>query len=158
MIGRGFGEKKVAKIFEAYPNVLEERNSDKLAAIPGFSQKTAAEFIQNVPRFMAFLGEIGWESGMAGIVAQSAAQPSGMGILAGKSCVLTGFRDKELETAIVAQGGSVTGSVSKNTFALIVKSKEDCTSTKYQSAVKHGVPIYTPDEFRANALAGSLLN
>lgn len=150
LIGRGFGEKKVAKIFQDYPNVLEERNVAKLAAIPGFSQKTAAEFMQNVPRFMAFLGEIGWEGGMAGLVAQMPAATSGMagGKLAGKTVVLTGFRDKELEAAIVASGGNVSGAVSKNTFALIVKNKEDCGSTKYAAAVKHGVPIYDAAEFR----------
>ena len=160
LIGRGFGEKKIAKIFEVYPNVLEERNVTKLAGIQGFSQKTATEFMQNVPRFMAFLGEIGWEGGMAGLVAPMPVVVSGMAglALAGKNVVLTGFRDKELEAAIVTSGGNVAGTVSKNTFALIVKSKEDCTSSKYQSAVKHGVTIYTPDEFRANALAGSLLN
>jgi NAD-dependent DNA ligase len=149
LIGRGFGEKKVAKIFEVYPNVLEERNVAKLAGIPGFSQKTAGEFMQNVPRFMAFLGEIGWEGGMAVLVAPMLHTKSGMAglALAGKNVVLTGFRDKELEAEIVASGGNVTGTVSKNTFALIVKSKEDCTSSKYQSAVKHGVPIYTQQEF-----------
>ena len=160
LIGRGFGEKKIAKIFEVYPNVLEERNVAKLAGIPGFSQKTAAEFVQNVPRFMAFLGEIEWEGGMAGLVAPMPVVVSGMagGKLAGKSIVLTGFRDKELEAAIVASGGNVTGTVSKNTFALIVKNKDDCGSTKYAAAVKHGVRIYDPLEFRANALADSLIN
>ena len=147
LIGRGFGEKKVAKIFESYPNVLEERNVSKLAAIPGFSQKTATEFIQNVPRFMAFLEEIGWEGGMAGVVDPMSGMAGG-NKLAGKSVVLTGFRDKELEAAIIAQGGSVTGAVSKNTFALIVKSKDDCKSAKYQAAIKHGVPIYTQQEFK----------
>jgi NAD-dependent DNA ligase len=72
--------------------------------------------------------------------------------LAGKSVVLTGFRDKELEADIIARGGSVSGAVNKNTFALIVKNKEDCGSTKYDAAVKHGVRIYDPLEFRANAL------
>ena len=160
LIGRGFGEKKIAKIFEVYPNVLEERNVAKLAGIQGFSQKTATEFMQNVPRFMAFLGEIGWEGGMAGLVAPMPVVVSGMAglALAGKNVVLTGFRDKELEAAIVTSGGNVAGTVSKNTFALIVKNNEDCTSSKYQSAVKHVVTIYTTDEFRANVLAGSLLN
>jgi NAD-dependent DNA ligase len=154
LIGRGFGEKKIAKIFEVYPNVLEERNVAKLAGIPGFSQKTAAEFVQNVPRFVAFLGEIGWEGGMAGLVAPMPTTMSDMAgqTLAGKSVVLTGFRDKELEAAIIARGGSVSGAVNKNTFALIVKNKEDCGSTKYDAAVRHGVRIYDPLEFRANAL------
>ncbi len=150
LIGRGFGEKKVAKIFQDYPNVLEERNVAKLAAIPGFSQKTATEFMQNVPRFMAFLGEIGWEGGMAGVVVPKPTTMSGMagGNLAGKSIVLTGFRDKELEAAIVASGGSVAGAVSKSTFALIVKNKEDCGSTKYAAAIKLGIPVYDAVEFR----------
>jgi len=155
LIGRGFGEKKIAKIFEVYPNVLEERNVGKLAGIPGFSPKTAGEFMQNVPRFMAFLGEIGWEGGMAGLVAPMSYTMSDMAgqTLAGKSVVLTGFRDKELEAAIIARGGSVSGAVSKNTFALIVKNKDDCGSSKYDAAVKHGVRIYDPVEFRANAIA-----
>ena len=156
LIGRGFGEKKVAKIFEVYPDVLVERNVAKLAAIPGFSQKTAAEFMQNVPRFVAFLGEIGWEGGMAGPMPTTKSEMAGQ-TLAGKSVVLTGFRDKELEAAIIARGGSVSGAVSKNTFALIVKNKEDCTSSKYQSAVKHGVPIYTQQEFRAIGLVVPLV-
>jgi NAD-dependent DNA ligase len=150
LIGRGFGEKKIAKIFQEYTNVLEERNVAKLAAIPGFSHRTAAEFVQNVPRFMAFLGEIGWEGGMAGLVAQMPEATSGMagGKLAGKSVVLTGFRDKELEAAVVAGGGNISGSVSKNTFALIVKSKEDCSSSKYATAIKLGIPVYDAPEFR----------
>jgi NAD-dependent DNA ligase len=150
LIGRGFGEKKIAKIFQEYPNVLKERNADKLAAIPGFSHRTAAEFVQNVPRFMAFLGEIGWEGGMAGLVTQTPPPVSGMAgtPLAGKSVVLTGFRDKELEAAIAARGGNVAGTVSKNTYALIVKNKEDSKSAKYVSAVKLGIPIYEPATFR----------
>lgn len=150
LIGRGFGEKKIAKIFQEYPNVLEERNVAKLAAIPGFSQKTAAEFVQNVPRFMAFLEEIGWEGGMAGVVTQTPVVVGGMAgqPLAGKSVVLTGFRDRELEAAIVSMGGNVAGAVSKNTFALIVKYKEDCSSSKYTTAIKLGIPIYDVSEFR----------
>lgn len=147
LIGRGFGEKKITKIFQEYPNVLEERNVDKLASIPGFSQKTATEFMQNIPRFMAFLDEIGWKGGMAGVVTQTLGGMAA-GDLAGKNIVLTGFRDKELEANIVSRGGNVAGAVSKNTFALIVKNKEDCGSSKYVTAVKLGVPVYDVDEFK----------
>jgi NAD-dependent DNA ligase len=89
-------------------------------------------------------------SGMAGVVVPKPTTMSGMAVgkLAGKSIVLTGFRDKELEAAIVASGGSVAGAVSKSTFALIVKNKEDCGSTKYAAAIKLGIPVYDAVEFR----------
>ena len=87
---------------------------------------------------------------MAGLVAQTPVATGGMAgqKLAGKSVVLTGFRDKELEAAIVARGGNVIGAVSKNTYALIVKNKDDCASTKYMTAVKLGIPVYSAAEFK----------
>ena len=45
-------------------------------------------------------------------------------------------------------GGILGSSVSKNTFAVIAKSKEEDTG-KASDAKKLGVPIMTPDEFLA---------
>lgn len=153
LIGRGFGEKKISKIFKEYPNVLEERNVDRLAAIQGFSSKTAAEFIQNVPRFMAFLEECG-VSGMVGVDgAGMAGEKSGMageqGLLSGVTVVMTGFRDKDMEAFIVASGGNIVGSVSKNVDVLIVKDHGETTAktSKYVTAAKLGIKMLAADEF-----------
>ena len=147
IIGRGFGEKKIAKIFQEYPNILEERNIDKLASIQGFSQKTASEFIQNIPRFIEFLKDININTPSNKMCSEL--KPNSItSVISGKNVVVTGFRDKTLDSDINTRGGNISGTVSKNTFALIVKSKEDNSSTKYMTAEKLGIPIYTVDEFR----------
>jgi NAD-dependent DNA ligase len=61
--------------------------------------------------------------------------------------VITGFRDKELVDAIEALGASVGSSVSKNTFVVLVKDKDENTG-KADQARKLGVPIMTSDEFK----------
>ena len=60
---------------------------------------------------------------------------------------MSGLRDKELSADIEANGGEMGGSVSKNTFVLIVKNKDD-DSGKIDKAKDLGVPLMTPDEFR----------
>ena len=64
---------------------------------------------------------------------------------------MSGLRDKELAADIEAKGGEMGGSVSKNTFVLIVKNKDD-DSGKIDKAKDLGVPLMTPDEFRQTYL------
>ena len=66
--------------------------------------------------------------------------------LYGKKIVMTGFRDKILEESIRNVGGDMGVSVSKTTFALLVKSADE-TSGKIDQAKKLGVPIMTPMDF-----------
>jgi DNA ligase (NAD+) len=63
-----------------------------------------------------------------------------------KSVVMTGFRDKELEEKLKTLGAKVSTSVSKNTFVLLTKNKDE-SSGKIEDAKKNGVPIMTPEEF-----------
>ena len=46
------------------------------------------------------------------------------------------------------KGGSVTTSVSKKTYALIVENKEGKTTGKSSKAIECGVKIYTREEFK----------
>jgi NAD-dependent DNA ligase len=68
--------------------------------------------------------------------------------LFGKSIVMTGFRDGELQDKLKNVGAKLGSSVSKNTFIVLVKDKEDETG-KAADARKLGIAIMTPDEFRA---------
>ena len=61
---------------------------------------------------------------------------------------MTGFRDKELISSIEAIGASIGSSVSKNTFIVLVKDKDEDTG-KAEQARKLGVPLMTPEEFKA---------
>ena len=54
--------------------------------------------------------------------------------LYGKKIILTGIRDKVLQTKIEEVGGILSSNVSKNTFVVIVKSLDDDTGKQR----KHG--------------------
>ena len=62
-----------------------------------------------------------------------------------KNIVLTGFRDKELMKKISDVGGILTSSVSKNTFAVLVK--HDDTTGKTQQANGLNVPVIKAHAF-----------
>ena len=71
--------------------------------------------------------------------------------LYGKSIVMTGFRDDELQQKIKNVGAKLGSSVSKNTFVVLVKNIEEDTG-KASEAKKLGIPLMTPDEFKSKYL------
>jgi len=150
LFGRGFSDKKLELIMEAYPNVFTETISDsekvaKIAAIKGMATKTAEAFVQRMAEFQEFLVACGLESKMetvGSLIVVDMGHP-----LYKKSVVLTGTRDKELMAALKAVGAVLGSSVSKNTFAVIAPSLEEDTG-KAEDARRLGVPLYTPSTFR----------
>jgi hypothetical protein len=60
---------------------------------------------------------------------------------------MTKVRDKEVISFMASQGATLEDSMKKDTFVLIVKSKEDM-SNKTEYAVKNGIPIMTVEEFK----------
>lgn len=69
--------------------------------------------------------------------------------LNGKSIVFTGGKDKELLDLISLNNLDIKigSSISKNTFGLIAKNKDD-NSTKITKAKELKIPIYSPNEFK----------
>jgi NAD-dependent DNA ligase len=65
-----------------------------------------------------------------------------------KTIVMTGFRSKDLSAKLKAVGAKEGSSVSKNTFVVLLKDKDEDT-TKANEARKLGIPLMTPDEFSA---------
>ena len=61
--------------------------------------------------------------------------------------VFSGFRDKKLEDEVVARGGKVTTSVSRNTSVLVVPSKAGKPSGKIKKALELGVTVLEKLEF-----------
>jgi NAD-dependent DNA ligase len=59
---------------------------------------------------------------------------------------MTGFRDKDLIARLDSVGAIQGSSVSKNTFVVLVKDKDETTG-KAEEARKLGIQIMTPDEF-----------
>ena len=64
-----------------------------------------------------------------------------------KQIVLTNFRDKEVIETIKKYGGVLTNSVTKNTFAVIVKETIEEETTKTKMARNLNIPILTKTMF-----------
>ena len=68
-----------------------------------------------------------------------------------KKIAMTGFRDKDLEKAIVKVGGIISNSVSKNTFMLLVDNLNS-DSGKAEKARSHKIKMMTPYAFNNHYL------
>ena len=155
IFGRGFNEKKLELIMENYPDVLlsAETNAQKIAKISeikGMAEKTSEAFVERIPNFLQFIKETGMDNKitMANVSEKVFDENH---ILYGKSIVMSGFRDVELKNALKQIGAKVSESVSKNTFALIVKDTSE-TSGKISEAIKLGVPVMSADKFKKDYL------
>jgi NAD-dependent DNA ligase len=151
LFGRGFNEKKLELIMSNYPNVLVSKESrlqkiEKIAEIKGMAEKTSEAFVERIPNFISFINEIGLANKIAPVaVATNAAIVENP--LYGKTIVMSGFRDAELKNLLKEMGAKVGESVSKNTFILLVKDKNEGTS-KITEALRLGIPIMTVEEFK----------
>ena len=150
MFGRGFSEKKLELIMDSYPNVLLSKESDaqkvaRISAIKGMAEKTAEAFVERIPDFINFIKEAGMDNKLAQEVTEKK-QVDESHPLFGKTIVMTGFRDTHIQEAIKNVGAKLGSSVSKNTFIVLVKDKDEDTG-KAADARKLGVTLMTPEEF-----------
>ena len=154
IFGRGFGEKKLTPALEMYPDILVSKDSDaskvdKLVKVSGWSTKSATEFVKHIDAFVKFIRECGLEDRLVikKVASQSMPKVDTSHPLYGKKIVMTGFRDKALEELIKSKGGEMGSSVSKKTFAVLVKDLDEDTG-KAEQARALGVSLMTPDAFK----------
>ena len=150
VFGRGFSEKRLELIMDSYPNVLLSKESDvqkiaKISAIKGMAEKTAEAFVEKIPDFINFIKEADLVKKLAQKVTEKK-QVDESHPLFGKTIVMTGFRDAQIQEAIKNVGAKLGSSVSKNTFIVLVKDKDEDTG-KAADARKLGVTLMTPEEF-----------
>ena len=152
VFGRGFSGKKTELIIEAYPDVLLSKESNaqkvaKISAIKGMAEKTSESFVERIPDFINFIKEAGLSKKLAQEVTEKK-QVDESHPLFGKTIVMTGFRDTQIQEDIKNVGAKLGSSVSKNTFIVLVKDNLAVEDTgKAADARKLGVPLMTPEEF-----------
>ena len=163
IFGRGFGERRFEAILKVYPDILVSDRTDKekigmVVKIEGMAGKTATKFVEHIPQFVAFMNECGLEGKLFGVKTSEITDKGGvMGfkgqspLLQDKKIVMTGFRDKDMIEKIKALGGDIVGSVTKNTFIVIVKDMES-DSGKADQAKKLNIPLLTAKEFEEKYL------
>lgn len=151
--GRGIGTKTLTVVLKAFPSFGALRTQpppmQALIQIGGIEEKTAVGLLNGVVKWREFVRN----NGMVDLVeskteewssSSSVAKPAGA--LVGCSFVFTGVRDKALEEYIVANGGAIRTSVSKNTTALVSDSVDGKTQ-KVKDATKFGVPVFSMEAF-----------
>jgi len=160
-LGRGFSEKKIDLIMSEYPDILTSYDTpaikiQKLAAIKGMANKTSHAFVENIPKFLDFLHDCNLTTKLS--VTPSSTTTSSMDtshILFGKSIVMSGKRDKELEEVIKSLGSNTGSSVTSKTFALITPDVDSNTG-KVATANKLGIEVLTPTAFRFKYLQNGI--
>ena len=159
LFGRGFSEKKMELIMEAFPDILVSKQSDaekveKLKSVKGMAAKSAEAFVSRIGDFVDFLKACGLEKKMMITEKNVSLLPvvDSSHPLFGKSVIITGFRDKNLEESLKKIGAKMGSSVSKNTFLVVVKDSQSEETGKIEEAKKIGIPIITLDEFKKKYL------
>ena len=165
MFGRGIGERKIKPILDTYPDILTrtentEQKIEMLKSIKGIGTENANSFVNNIPNFMAFIKECDLESKISSSGSQpnlnnevsntqleNTLEPVDVNHpLYNKHIVMTKVRDQTIIENLKRVGGILDDNVSKNTFVVITKSKDD-VSNKTKYAKEHGIPVMIPDEF-----------
>jgi DNA ligase (NAD+) len=153
MFGRGFGEKRLQSILEAFPRIQDDDkytpSKSELCQVPGVSSITADKFIVGLQKYRLFMKSSHIECEAPSAKVQQPSNNTNIKkTLADQVVLFTGFRDKELGEEVVRRGGKTIDSFSKKVTVLVTKT-EDSTSGKVQQAKALGtVEITTVDAFR----------
>lgn len=147
IFGFGMGRKRINKLFDDIPDILEQSTKlstkqlyNKIIKIEGFSEITtknivdnldwAVKFIKALSNFATFKEKVVVGNNMEGL-----------------KVVFSGFRDAELSDKVVARGGKVLTSISKNVNILVVAVKSAKLTGKTKKAEELGITIMGKDEF-----------
>ena len=143
VFGFGMGVKKLTTLFESFPDLLESNTEDiidQILLIEGFSDKSAKKIVDNLKDAKQFIIDIKKFATFKEISSVIHIESN----LKDMKIVLSGFRDKKLEESIVARGGKVMTSVSKQTSILVVSAEPSGKSIK---ALELGIPVLGLQEF-----------
>lgn len=152
IFGRGFGERKLRRILNAFPRIFDEYRVDKkkvwqskIALLENFNKITTDQFLLHITEFIKFYQRL-----QNNDIPIRPYQPirNARGLFQNEVVVFTGFRNVAWKTYIEAQGGRVSESVSRNT-TLVVYVAGQTTNAKYVRAQQLGIRTMTQDEFQA---------
>lgn len=147
-LGHGIGEERIKQVLAIYPNLISDYKKwtkkefiDKIKEINGWEDKTASLLVNNFGEFIKFYASISKYVTIEVVKKTKIIN----GEFTGKIVVFTGFRDKNLEERIEAQGGKIGSTVSKNTDYLVIKEQSESTD-KITKAISLGIKIITKEK------------
>jgi NAD-dependent DNA ligase len=142
--GRGVGKRKFKKLFDGLRlHVIDEMpllSKAQIISVDGFEDKTATKIVRGISEFYDFAEAIYGLNLVEAVVAEG-------GAMDGEKVAFTGFRDKELQVQVEAEGGTMQSSVSGKTTILVAKNPNS-TSGKMKKARDNGTRIMGVAEFK----------
>ncbi len=140
---RGVGSTKLQPLLAIEPHP-ELWNATTLKAYrpAGLSEATIDAIVETVPAYMAWLAETKLTAS-ATQIQSTVAKSSGFVV------VLTGFRDKVLETAMATAGHTIADSVTKKTTHVVHPDGPIPVSTKIAKAQEIGASVMSVSAFRS---------
>ena len=116
---------------------------ETISAVDGFDHKTAQKVLATLNEFGPFLDQIdGYYT-----FDETGGFVTGAGAMTDQKVVFTGFRDKSLEAAVEAAGGTMQSGVSGKTN-ILVASNPTSNSGKAKKARDLGVRVIGVDELK----------
>jgi NAD-dependent DNA ligase len=154
MFGRGFGEKRLKVIVDAFPKIAVDKkfvpSKEDLLDVPGISDITAEKFIFGLQRYRLFISDSKIECSYSKDQEKQAKRVGDK--MKGQVVLFTGFRDKDLSKIVVEQGGDIVESFTKKVTLVVAK---DITqeSGKVKQAKAANIRVMTTDQFRKTLLS-----
>jgi DNA ligase (NAD+) len=159
IFGRGIASKKFKSITDVYPNIMDifkSKGKDEtiklINAIMGFDVKTTNKIVDSMDSFIDYYKKLIKIKPNIIITPNKTnkkeiplAYPN-INKYANKKIVFTGFRDKDIQTALEKVGAKVSDSVSKNTD-LVVASDPTEQSGKINKANELNIKVISKEEF-----------
>ena len=147
-----FGIKKIKLITNNFgvKDILSNKISvSELVLIDGLGEITATDFLDNLPKFVEWLGN----HSILQVLDEDKEKVNSKDIkmdefIKGKKICFTGFRNKELEEYVVSNGGIISSGVSGNTSLLVAKDVNE-SSSKINKAREKGVQMLSLEEFKS---------
>jgi NAD-dependent DNA ligase len=139
IFGRGIGTKRMEAAFGVIPRdlVATADTKDKIMTQGGWSAESVDDMLAKLGEFRKFLASVG----VAAVRPPTPKPASPKGAkMAGQIVLFTGFRNKELEAAIIAQGGVVADTFSKKVTLLVVKDAS-VSNEKTKKAAELGIAV-----------------
>lgn len=164
VFGHGMGERKLNKIMETYPDIIDlyinnskKEITDMIIQIEGFDVKTAEYFADGLDKFIELFNTLTPDmrkqlriSILKYIDKQNQTKEQASGSkFNGKRFVFSGFRNKDWENLITSNGGSIGNSISSNTSILVTTTTDlnEGTNSKIIKAKELKIPIMTRENF-----------
>jgi NAD-dependent DNA ligase len=156
MLGRGIGNSKLQLILDSYPDIVTSKESIddkyiKVQGLTGMADISSKLFIDNIDKFIAYIHDIGLEHKLTPTTKPVVTTTNAVHKLYKKKIVLTGKRNKEIDSYLKEVGADISSSVTSSTYKLIMfdVSEESSKSkkAKQMEQTHNKVIIISHEEF-----------